>query len=375
MTKHNFDYLILGGGAAGLSVASGLAKSGKKIGIIEKESKNSNDRTWSFWEKGAGVHDDIVHHKWTHLNFYASKSIVREDMDPYRYKMVRSADFYKKLHTELQTLDNVHYIQDEVVSTKEEKDYVSVNGRLASYTSHMLLDSIFRPEINPSETLYVAQHFGGWFVKTEKPAFDPTTATLMDFRIDQEGETRFFYVLPTSETEALVEIAIFSNDILQPEEYDPMIESYIEDYLSIGKYEIAEKESGVIPMTTYPFHKHNTDRIIRIGTSGGWVKPSSGYAFKRILEKSEELVNQLLDGKKPNVESSPWHKWMDRTMLKAILYNYASGKDAFDSLFGKSSPAEVFQFLDEENTTLENLRIMSSSPIVPFTRAAFARPW
>jgi lycopene beta-cyclase len=128
-------------------------------------------------------------------------------------------------------------------------------------------------------------------------------------------------------------------------------------------------------MTTYPFHKHNTDRIIRIGTSGGWVKPSSGYAFKRILEKSEELVNQLLDGKKPNVESSPWHKWMDRTMLKAILYNYASGKDAFDSLFGKCSPAEVFQFLDEENTTLENLRIMSSSPIVPFTRAAFARPW
>ena len=44
MTKHKFDYLILGGGAAGLSVASGLAKSGKKIGIIEKERKNSNDR-------------------------------------------------------------------------------------------------------------------------------------------------------------------------------------------------------------------------------------------------------------------------------------------------------------------------------------------
>ena len=45
----------------------------------------------------------------------------------------------------------------------------------------------------------------------------------MDFRVEQDDETRFFYVLPFNEREALVEIAIFSGEIPDPSFYDPFI--------------------------------------------------------------------------------------------------------------------------------------------------------
>ena len=49
-----FDYIICGGGASGLSIAGGLSLdqyfSNKKILIIDPEfPKKKNDRTWCFW--------------------------------------------------------------------------------------------------------------------------------------------------------------------------------------------------------------------------------------------------------------------------------------------------------------------------------------
>ncbi len=47
------DLLILGGGCAGLSLASRLAEFGKdapKVLIIEQRESYTNDRTWCFWD-------------------------------------------------------------------------------------------------------------------------------------------------------------------------------------------------------------------------------------------------------------------------------------------------------------------------------------
>ena len=50
-----YDYIILGCGASGLMMANEMAQDSffenKQILIIDKEIKNKNDRTWSFWEK------------------------------------------------------------------------------------------------------------------------------------------------------------------------------------------------------------------------------------------------------------------------------------------------------------------------------------
>jgi len=101
----------------------------------------------------------------------------------------------------------------------------------------------------------------------------------MDFSVEQQGNTRFMYVLPTSSTEALLEYTLFSKDLLSKDEYENEIETYLHK-LGITEYEIVEKEQGTIPMTSYQFWKHNTKNILNIGSAGGWTKASTGYTFK-----------------------------------------------------------------------------------------------
>ena len=52
----------------------------------------------------------------------------------------------------------------------------------------------------------------------------------MDFSVAQKGNTRFMYVLPTSENEALLEYTLFSKDLLLKEEYEVEIQHYIQKF-------------------------------------------------------------------------------------------------------------------------------------------------
>lgn len=369
--KEHFDFIILGGGGAGLNCALELADSDKSILIVEKEQKNTDDRTWSFWEKGEGKFDHLVHHRWNKIHFHAESDLTDLDIAPYQYKMIRSSDFYAYADKKLSNSNNVTNLQASVLDIKEHADKVEIVTDSGTYTASRVLDSISIPTINKDKHEYVAQHFGGWFIETEEDCFDDDVANLMDFRIPQKNETRFFYVLPFSSRKALIEIAVFSNEIMTAEDYDQHIEDYISEYIDIGSYKITEKEIGVIPMTAYPFHKNSTSRVIKIGTAGGWVKPSSGYAFTRIVERSSLLAKQLLDDKSGiNTTSSIRHRWLDKTMLKAMNKNYVSGKQVFESLFSKRKPSEVFEFLDEKSSILQELKVMYSCPIIPLTRAA-----
>ena len=63
------------------------------------------------------------------------------------------------------------------------------------------------------------QHFVGWFIKTKQAAFDPEKVLFMDFDIPQRNETRFLYVLPLDQYNALVEYTLFSEKLLKQEEY------------------------------------------------------------------------------------------------------------------------------------------------------------
>ena len=50
-------------------------------------------------------------------------------------------------------------------------------------------------------------------------------------------------------------------------------------------------------MTCYPFFNANTDSFIRIGTSGGWTKPSTGYTIKNSIEKIDMILKYIKEDK------------------------------------------------------------------------------
>ncbi len=158
---------------------------------------------------------------------------------------------------------------------------------------------------------------------------------------------------------------------MSPEAYDPLIKSYISEYLDLPQYDIEELEYGVIPMTTYPFWNHNTARIRHIGTAGGAVKPSSGFAFKRIQEHSDLIVDAIKKGvpidDTYDMFKNRFHLY-DSVLLDVILKQERSGADIFTYLF-KSNPAtQIFKFLDGKTSIAEEMNIFRTLPIYPFTR-------
>jgi lycopene beta-cyclase len=365
-TPNHYDYIIIGGGASGLSLGVALCDpffQSKKILIIEKENKNTNDRTWSSWVKEDDKLNFLATHIWPGLDFFSEDGkLIKLYADPYIYRIIRSADFYKYAHDILRIQSNVTLVREEYTSYEVIEGEVLVHTTKSKYYGKHVFSSIPKVLPDKSELVYVDQHFKGWFIETPKAAFDNSSCYFMDFRTPQEGETRFLYMLPITDKKALVQVAIFSNDILSSEGYDVILKNYIDDHLKIGEYEIKEEEIGVIPMTTYNFAQFDTPFITHIGASSGCVKPSSGYAFSRIQLHTESIVNSMKRGQSPSNGTKIFSKKyviLDDTMLDVVIRNKVSGATFFTELFKRNKASRVFSFLDGTSSLAEEIQIMN----------------
>ena len=202
--------------------------------------------------------------------------------------------------------------------------------------------------------------------------FDPAVATLMDFRIEQAGGTRFVYVLPLDARRALVEFTIFSRALLPRRDYAPMLRSYIERQLGIADFAIAHEEFGVIPMSDALFIRRPSPNVMRIGTAGGASKPSTGYTFLRTQRQARRITESLRTADTPFF-AEPRAEWryrlFDRILLAVLDQPQPGGATVFARLFARNPPARIFRFLDEETNIFEDLALMSSVDIPVFVKA------
>ncbi len=348
--------------------------SDKKILLIDSDAKNKNDRTWCFWDS-ENLFDEISSKKWQVAWFKNEHFTNQLDLNPYEYKMIRSADFYKLIFDKIAKQPNIEIFQDEVVSFSELGNHCVVKTKTKSFTSNKVFNSIYNPELIKSQSKFplVQQHFIGWFVKSKEAVFTEDCPNFMDFSLEQKGNTRFMYVLPSSSTEALIEYTLFSKDILSKEEYETEIENYIQK-LGISEYEIVEKEQGNIPMSCFPFWKNNSKNIVNIGSAGGWSKASTGYTFKNSVKKSKELVRFL----QTKNDFTKFHKinkfWFYDLLLIDILYKTNQhGSAIFSSMFKTGKAPLIFKFLDEETTLWEDLQVIWMCPKGLFIKALLKR--
>lgn len=103
---------------------------------------------------------------------------------------------------------------------------------------------------------------------------------------------QFVYVLPFSETEALVEYTFFSKTIPDIGVFKEGLKNYCSDNLRLDKYSILEEEYGVIPMSNHR-PKIVDGKIIKIGTAAGQTKTSTGYTFDYIQRNSQAIVASI----------------------------------------------------------------------------------
>ncbi|WP_299244881.1 lycopene cyclase family protein [uncultured Aquimarina sp.] len=374
-----YDYIITGTGASGLMLVYHMLTDDffdqKQILLIDKEIKNQNDRTWCFWEKKEGVWDTVVSKKWNHIFFGSTDFSDTIDISPYTYKQIRSKDFYNFVFTFLQEKSNVTLVQEKLIGLNDEGSIVEVETDQKKYLGDKVFNSVLLSSAYKTQRQYplLNQHFIGWFIKTETPVFDTEIATFMDFTVDQKGNTRFMYFLPTSETEALFEYTLFSKDLLSKSAYETEIKAYLESK-GIKEYQITEKEKGCIPMTCYEFRKQNSANIIHIGTAGGWTKPSTGFTF----QNSEKRVRKLVKFLKRNNDLSRFEKrtkfwYYDLLLLDLLSKENQNGASLFSRLFRRNKTTTILKFLDEETSFLEDLKIMSTMPIVKFLKTIWNR--
>jgi len=368
-----YDFILLGGGAAGLNLALALVRSPlreKSILIVEREAKDRNDRTWCFWTDVPSPFDGIARRVWPRLAF-ASDSFSRTwELHPFRYVMLRGLDFYDYARGEL-AKHNVTFLRgDGEVEDGEERATVRAGGQI--HQAEWVFDSRIRPQdVTPRPPYnYLKQHFLGWEVETGRPLFDPETVTLFDLRTPQRGGVTFFYTLPFTPTRALVEYTLFSAELLPLEEYESALRAHL-DELGAGEYRLLETERGVIPMTDQPFPRRLGRRILAIGTRGGRVKPSTGYAFARIQRDSERIVASLVRRGHPFdlPHDSIRHRLHDAVMLEILAQEPALGRSILSAIFAKNPIQRVLKFLDDRSAWWEDLPIMTAHAPGPFLRA------
>ncbi|QOG03224.1 lycopene cyclase family protein [Flavobacterium sp. MDT1-60] len=376
--KH-FNYVFTGSGLASLMTVYKMVLSGRfadqSILLLDENQKKTNDRTWCFWAKEDTVWDSIISKKWD-VALFANEDFKRDlDLTPYQYNQIRGIDFYNFVFEAISKESNITFLKEKVTDINELETHVFVGTEENRYTCDYLFNSIYTKAFFERQTKYpvLQQHFVGWFVKTEEEIFNPEQATFMDFSVEQRGNTRFMYVLPTSKTEALIEYTLFSEKLLLKEEYENEIQLYLKK-LGADKFEILEKEQGSIPMTSHPFWKKNTKRVLNIGTAGGWTKGSTGYTFRNSDKKSSELVEFLHSS--TSLSMTTFHKknrfWFYDLLLLNILYRHNElGSGIFSSLFRKGNTKLIFKFLDEETSLFEDAKVILKCPKMPFIKALF----
>ncbi|MFM8806619.1 MAG: lycopene cyclase family protein [Sphingomonadales bacterium] len=413
----HYDMIFLGGGCAALSLLVRLVRSKEfskaRFLVIDRDRKNSNDRTWCFWEKGEGYFEEVVHRQWGQLDFFSNSFSSPLQLEGYRYKMIRGVDFYTYCLDVLERSGQVEWVEATLTDVSRANDSLILKGTPGStalqewrapgesgytFTWHLhaslVFNSLYKSAITSSGQVDLLQHFKGWVIELPETtaatqggnlSFDTDRATLMDFRVSQREGATFVYVMPLSTRHALVEYTLFTPSLLSASDYEDGLRLYIKEYLGISDYRVVEQEFGIIPMTTRSFSFFEQG-VFNLGTAGGQTKASSGYTFQFIQKQSEQIAARLStinrDGK-AGQDAQVWQsallslkadagrfRFYDRVLLHVLAKGYWPGDQVFARLFARNKAETIFRFLDNESNLREELAIISSLPTGPFLKAA-----
>ncbi len=367
------DVLILGGGCAGLSLATALAKQAPhlRVHILESRQSYRRDRTWCFWNTEPHLFTAGVSHRWDAWRVRHAGSEVRQRSNRYTYEYLAADQFYRLATDTVRNAGHVLSMGVHACAIRSKDNHVEADTDAGLLSARWVFDS--RPRDSSVSKPVLIQRFLGWHISTTEPCFDPSVVELMDFQPHEvSGRTVFFYVLPFSATEALVEATFLDDPALPQPEAELVLRRFL-GRMPTGGYQVLYTETGALPMGEQKPErsKEPQSRVVEIGTRGGRVKPSSGYAFLRIQRQSTALAKALAAGSSlPSRFESPLYSVLDSVFLRALQLDSARAPVYFLALFRRIPPDILVRFLSETAGLTESLRVMQALPKLDFLQAA-----
>lgn len=382
-----FDFAIIGAGVSGLCLAWLLTDPAsplrdRSILLIDGADDEDELRALSFWSRGDIALEPLVRHSWRALKVFDGQRELLLPLRQHTYRTLFFTDLQRETKARLARQPQHRIVSGRLQSLVQAEDGRAVSLLVdgTSYEARWAFDSRFRRSALRVDTRrwhLLQQHVQGWIVRTEHDAFDPGTATLIDFReLGAESGpagsgpargTRFVYALPFSRREALVELVSLS-----PVDAAAQLRAYLLQACGVERFTIVAREGGVTPLTEVPFEPREGARVRRIGIASGCIKPSTGYALTRILDEAAAILRSLERHGDPfhTPRASRVYRLLDGVLLELWEHEPALLPALFTSLFARNPPDRVLRFLDESAGVGEVLRLIASLPALPFLRAA-----
>ena len=351
-----FDYIIIGGGCAGLSLAYELEifekLKNKTLAIIEPREEYKRDKTWSFWKVFNHNFEDCVKKSWDNFTINSPSQTKYIECKATPYQTIDSGIFYKKIISKLKLNKNIYFFK---------------NINEISQDNSIIFNSVNETKENNSN---LWQHFCGVEIETRNDFFDDEIFNLMDFACDQRNRVHFFYTLPFTKKNALIEttwISELTNKSLN--DYEEQIDNYLSNHLNLRQCTINFKEKGAIPL----FRQKNIKKknVIQIGSAGGMTRLSTGYTFLNIQEQSKYIRENIENIKRAKLfEINKKYDFLDKIFLKVLKNNSTEMGNVFYKMF-ESSPSSVINFLSNKSNLYEDISIISKMPKWIFIKQLF----
>jgi lycopene beta-cyclase len=373
------SHLIAGAGLSGLSLACALLDEGVRepITLVDRRTAFEADRTWCMWDVGQLRWSERARHRWATWSVRSDRRSSSGGSTRHPYLQLDATDVYRAALERLSRAPNVELtLGTRVIGFGEDDGGAWLETDRGTLRGDRVYDglALSSPALGGlprGGDIRLWQSFLGQVVETAEPVFDPSHCTLMDFRVPQDGEVRFVYVLPFDARRALIEHTSFGPCAVPHGLRREAIGTYLSEHLGVRDWRVEREERGRIPMTDAPFPLQRGPRTASIGLAGGAARPSSGYAFARTVVHADAVARSVAQGTAP-----PGHMGgrglarLDRIFLAALSTRPDASPDYFGALLDRA-PGDAFaRFMNDVGTPLDVVRIALALPARPFAAAA-----
>lgn len=385
---YDADLVILGAGCAGLALASRLAQRGTSLRVISLDVRTeyADDRSWCFWADDAHELRPIVSAEWSDWTYQsASGEPAPHRVAEMTYQYVRGTDFYARARALIEQSDSVELRLGVAAGevrplhrsiTRPAGEGVIVSTSAGDLTARWVVDT--RPRRTAAllfQCFSGAEVDHGGALDLDALGVAPGAAGLMTgMRADADG-LGFVYVLPLSDSTALVEWTRFSPAPLRASEVRAGRDAAL---AALGAptgaphVRVLREEAGVLPMGRVPDAASTADPsipgVVVAGAAGGALRDASGYGFARIQAWARDCADRLARGEAPvGHPPEPFiRRQMDRIFLQALRAHPERTADYFAAMARGVAPARLLRFLTDRARVTDLLAIIASLPLLPF---------